>query len=301
MATALQMHALEYLMNTSCVELGFCADCKKNMDLVGENFVCPDCGRVEKYFEQGGEKSLSNTRLVIKTTRGSTSTYNHTHDHSASRLQELIKLFAEHTRQYTGPAIPQTVLHKVAKMYVDLDRRAKEARDLHLRYRGGNKCQILVRMIYYGCIHEGVHRTTAEIASFMRMEQKTRFATGDNIVRKLQAANLIDIVVDETPQIIAARYIELFGLDPKLTEFVGEAIAIAQDCNIMMQSRMISKTIGVVWLLCVRFRAAVPLEQFEKTTGVRAPTFNAFINLINSPRNFCAFYCLYEKYGVPIM
>lgn len=298
------MQALYALMDidmVGCVELGHCGDCRKNMDLVGENYICGDCGRVEKYYEQGSEKQLSNTRLVIRTSRGNTSTYNHTHDHSAQRLQELIKTFDANSRQYTGPAIPPAVLHKTAQIYIELDNKAKTVKDLRLRYRGGNKSQILARMIYYICIREGIHRTFSEIATFMQMPQKTRCATGENIIRKLQAAKIIDVVVDETPQIIAGRYLELFQLSPHLSEFVGEVIKIAQECNIMMQSRMISKTIGVVWLLCCRFRAKITLESFEGITGVRATTFSVFINLITNDENFLAFYPLYKKYAVPLI
>ena len=279
---------------------GYCSDCNIAMEIDGCSYVCQGCGITEKYYEVEKDKKIGNTRTIVQNGRGRRATYNHTHNYAIIQKEAIKTMLEKYARQYKGPAIPPNVIAEVAELCVDIDRKAKERQDIQLRYRGNNKNQLLAIMIYYLCIKNGTHRTRKEIAEFMHMGC-AKFATGDNIVLKLQAAGLIDIVVEETPEIMAVRYLELFGVPQDKLGFIGESMQIAGKCNIRSQSRMISKTIGLIWLLILRLGIEVDLRKFEEKTAVRAATFNMFIDDLTNAQNFPAFYHLYEKYGVPLV
>ncbi len=279
-----------------------CANCKTEMEIVNCEYQCGGCGYVAPILTESYDAKDNTIGGTIRISTGSRKGRLYTINGNSSQLVSrgtMVQLLQNQSK-YSGSAFPLDVLSSVAQLYVAIQAeyvsRGMEKRFVH---RGDIKDGILAALIKFECNRRRMNRKNKDIAAFMGLKSNG-FAKGENIVRKLHAKGIINIVVEESPiEGYLERYMETPPFNvPKYKLFIIDIINESERCHMCIKSQISSKIVSCMWLLNEHCHLGLTDVQLEDCTDkTKRNTFIKFYNVIMA--NLPVFVNIFNKYGIP--
>jgi len=289
-----------------------CADCDIVMELVGIDYLCSMCGNTR--IGVGGDlyknhSETINTNIRITTGANKGRYHNISSDYSRTQLRSLEAQLFQLQSVWTGPAIARDVLIAAAAQYNNIQRTMPNIvydyvgnviGQKKFVKRRGVKNEVLGALIYVEGVRRGLIYKKRDIARFMVLETDG-FARGEDIVRDLHARGVLDIPVDDEdiPDYVE-RYMESLKIErPEYKAFVIELVQQSEIVKLLMQSQIISKIAGAIWMLIRCCNLHIDHKKVEKATdNTMKNTFAKFTTGV--AQHLSRFEYIFVKWGIPL-
>jgi transcription initiation factor TFIIIB Brf1 subunit/transcription initiation factor TFIIB len=170
-------------------------------------------------------------------------------------------------------------------------------------YRGNKKWGVISACLFYVCIMNNLTRTPKEITNIMSIEDRF-LSQGDKILQELNELNIIEIPATFKP---LGDYIDQFFCKLKIPlrfkDFILEIISVAERkyLHVANESRMTSKCIGCIYLLCKRVPMLQKIKKdriVKECLDISKSTFNKYYMLIMSHPKELKF--VFKKHHIPM-
>jgi len=307
------MQALDLTEESIC-RYNVCSNCNINMEVNGQNYVCPVCkiefviqGESFAYdgnaFKGGGGMHRINNGIGYG-------------DYSVIQQRHIYHILSMRAKKCTKVNIPQYVLQSTAKFYNEIqqisinlyDGENKVCGKKKYLHRGNMLFKILAACLYITSAHSGLPFKPSEISIFMNIHGES-FSNGTVELFRLSSLNLIELPPFRNVEYnFALRYLTSLGivnykgeeLDNQSKIYINFIIGIlnrAKEYNICMGSFRNSRVIGTIWILidCTGIDKTVT-ELEEVCSRVKKNTFIKFANAVYGRINI--FHDIFEVSGI---
>ena len=182
--------------------------------------------------------------------------------------------------QYNGNKIPINVCNITADLFDQIKRK-------NYVFRGNGKWGVIGACLFYACIMNNLTRTPREIASIIGIEDRF-LSQGDKILQELNELGIINVPTTFKP---LGDYIDQFFPSLKIPStykpFIIDLIATAEKryIHIGNESRMTTKCIGCIYLLCKRIPKLKHIKKDKisrECLKISKSTFIRYYNLLMS-------------------
>lgn len=278
-----------------------CQDCGVTLEIRGNEYVCPSCGRLTQYLDGSFVHDSSNSTGDSFRHNGCASDpLRELFDNIMSMLIARFEAYSRNKKE--GDVPPISMASTVARIFVEMHQQSQ----IHgppIARRGAVRDEILAQILLSECNRARIEGTLPpnvrirkyDITSMLGLNTDG-FARGkEQILRQAEMGN---VIIDTDRDLYRARIVAIYDksigvyirdhhahMESLLSEhhlrFICQVIDISVSRGIGNRSQIQSRIVGAIWYIVKMMSYRYSAQQLEHASdGIKSGTFNKFTRII---------------------
>lgn len=267
-----------------------CANCHVEFRIKDDQYICPQCGLIEKY--QGCDDPSSVVVSTYVKHDGKTGRACISVGANDLRFQNLRAELEKDNADSKTIKLDSEIISAVVRKYMEMQAiKLPNSKHKSIIKRKDTKAQILAAFICQECDARHLAYQKDDIASFVKLPNAS-FSTGTRFVMSLSAFDPSFKPVEKTDSVenYANKYLTNLGIaTPNNVRAVVEIVKMTEDQRIGCDSRISSKIAGVIWYIISKTSCiTITSSAFErKVDNIKKNTYERFLRYVYSqPEQF---------------
>jgi hypothetical protein len=303
------MSAILFDSDARCDFRAPCADCGVALEIRGDEYICPRCGRISVYLEGAFAREIPRNGPLENGFHSCTS------DPLRDQLENITAMLISRIEAYRAHLKPSAlalaptaqIASQVARIFVNIQRNAI-MKSKPLARRGDVRDEVLALIMLSECHSHNTHLDPhvnpirlrkLDVAKMLGL-RTDGFARGkEQLLSQMEEGN---VIIDDDSSLCKERIATIFDktlgqyihahhpiaancLRKHHIAFINKAIRISISRNIGCRSQIQSRIVGAIWFIIRTMQYHFPAQELEQTSdGIKSGTFSKFTkNIISHP------------------